>query len=519
MPRGRIAILLLSSLARLAAAGEDEDAIVNSGLFLASQGRWADARQEFLRGARAYPEQTRFLIELGGIAYRMGDREDAKSYFKRVLAIDPGDSYANDALGSIYLIEGRLEAALVYWNRIGMPRLARVEVSAPPQISATLATRAMEAQPGGILRLDDLEASRADLNRIGLGGAHFDLSATSGESYDLRVAGSGGADWLTGWARLAPVLAELPYETIDYDFRVLPPVAGRVETTFRWDENKRLLRASFTGIPRGDPRWRYRFVGFGIDENWDVRVPASDTYFHLRQAGASAEIQRGFGSRLDWTNSLTLSTREFSSLSPNAPAALFQNGPAIKETSEITYRAIRPAVAPVALTLGAKAQAGRVLAAPGAFSKIEASARLQWAPRRDSLVIEAGSYIGRAFGSTPFDELFQVGMERDNSLWLRGHVGTYNGLKGNSPVGSAYTLFQWDAMQTVFRKPFVRVSLGPFVDSANVARADGRYGSNGWLLDTGLESRVRLMNAVTIAVVCGRDTRTGNTVFYTAIRK
>ena len=29
-----------------------------------------------------------------------------------------------------------------------------------------------------------------------------------------------------------------------------------------------------------------------------------------------------------------------------------------------------------------------------------------------------------------FDELFELGMERDNDLWLRGHVGTRDGRKG-----------------------------------------------------------------------------------------
>jgi len=36
---------------------------------------------------------------------------------------------------------------------------------------------------------------------------------------------------------------------------------------------------------------------------------------------------------------------------------------------------------------------------------------------------------GETAGAVPFDELFQLGVERDNDLWLRGHAGTSGGVK------------------------------------------------------------------------------------------
>jgi hypothetical protein len=40
---------------------------------------------------------------------------------------------------------------------------------------------------------------------------------------------------------------------------------------------------------------------------------------------------------------------------------------------------------------------------------------------------------GKTFGTVPFDELFLLGLERDNDLWMRGHIDTRDGRKGSAP--------------------------------------------------------------------------------------
>ena len=45
------------------------------------------------------------------------------------LRLAPDDSYIPEFLGTIYLLEGNLEAALKYWNRLEKPRLTAVEVA------------------------------------------------------------------------------------------------------------------------------------------------------------------------------------------------------------------------------------------------------------------------------------------------------------------------------------------------------------------------------------------------------
>ena len=68
---------------------------------------------------------------------------------------------------------------------------------------------------------------------------------------------------------------------------------------------------------------------------------------------------------------------------------------------------------------------------------------------------------GWTFGQSPFDELFMLGVERDNDLWLRAHVGTRDGRKGNAPMGRSYFLSNWEIDKNVFSGSFIDLKLGP----------------------------------------------------------
>jgi len=61
--------------------------------------------------------------------YRLKDFPAAKSDLRAALRTQPKDQYTLDFLGTIYLLEGNLEAALKYWNNEEKPRLARVTLS------------------------------------------------------------------------------------------------------------------------------------------------------------------------------------------------------------------------------------------------------------------------------------------------------------------------------------------------------------------------------------------------------
>jgi hypothetical protein len=112
------------------------------------------------------------------------------------------------------------------------------------------------------------------------------------------------------------------------------------------------------------------------------------------------------------------------------------------------------------------------------------------------------------------DELFQLGLERDNELWLRGQPGTINGRKGAAPLGRRYFLANWEMDKNIYRGAFFNVKLGPFLDNGAIADSSGLFGSQRWLWDAGAQCKVRILGSVTVALSYGRDLRGGPNVFY-----
>jgi hypothetical protein len=53
----------------------------------------------------------------------------------------------------------------------------------------------------------------------------------------------------------------------------------------------------------------------------------------------------------------------------------------------------------------------------------------------------------------------------------------------------------------------------------NASSVSGYFGSGGLLVDTGVQSKVRLFGGVSFLLVCGHNARDGRTVFYTAVTR
>src|SRR5260370_1672546 len=121
---------------------------------------------------------------------------------------------------------------------------------------------------------------------------------------------------------------------------------------------------------------------------------------------------------------------------------------------------------------------------------------------------------GATLGSVPFDELFQLGVERDNDLWLRGHAGTSDSRKGAAPLGRRYFLTNWEMDKNVYSNGLFTVKLGPFFDTGSIAAASDLFGSQRWLFDTRAQCKVRVLGSITVVLIYGRDLRGGRNVFY-----
>ena len=168
----------------------------------------------------------------------------------------------------------------------------------------------------------------------------------------------------------------------------------------------------------------------------------------------------------------------------------------------------------------AEAKAGREFAdSLGPFGSLRGSLRAHWFPRAegDDYEMHAQLRAGGIAGKATIDELFQLGIERDNDLWLRGHAGTVDGRKGAAPLGRRYFLANWEMDKNIYRHGLFTVKLGPFLDSGAVADSSGLFGSQRWLWDSGIQCKVRVFSRVTVQLSYGRDLRAGKGAFYGTI--
>jgi hypothetical protein len=120
--------------------------------------------------------------------------------------------------------------------------------------------------------------------------------------------------------------------------------------------------------------------------------------------------------------------------------------------------------------------------------------------------------FGKTFGQAPFDELFILGLERDNDLWLRAHIGTKDGRKGSAPLGRQYFLSNWEMDKNIYGNGLLSLKLGPFLDVGRMDASTGP-GSGKWFWDTGVQAKVQVLG-VGFVFVYGKDLRTGRSAFY-----
>ena len=133
-------------------ADQSADLDYYAGMALSRLERWTEARNAFSKGARKAPGDARFLTERAGAEYKLNDYGAAKRDLRRALRLDPRDSYMPEFLGTIYLLEGNLEAALKYWNTLEKPKLAAVEAAPAAKTKKILLDRAVTFAPPGVLQ-------------------------------------------------------------------------------------------------------------------------------------------------------------------------------------------------------------------------------------------------------------------------------------------------------------------------------------------------------------------------------
>jgi len=109
-----------------------------------------------------------------------------------------------------------------------------------------------------------------------------------------------------------------------------------------------------------------------------------------------------------------------------------------------------------------------------------------------------------------------IGVERDNDLWLRGHVGTRDGKKGSAPMADRYLLSNTDFYRTIWSNGLVSIKAGPLLDVARPAVPISALEQSRWLFDVGAQLKLSVLGTG-VVLTYGRDLREGTSAFYGSV--
>ena len=435
----RVAIAAMVFLGQAYGACSAQD-LLDRGLGFGRAGDLDAAEREFLEGRRRFPGDARFAQELAGIAYRRKSFGAAKAYLHSALRTDAEDHYSNDFLGSLYLLDGNLPSALRYWNRIGKPVLGDVRFAPEPPLKPLFRQRAFDVSGGQVFTYERLLRTEANLDLLeAFSDCRFDLAPGTGDRADLMVRPVPLGPPLRGWAGYAiSALRGLPYQELHLDFYNLGKHATNILFLWRWDAQKRRI-----GIEVSGPMhlWRYRLGVDAREENWDLR----GTYIRagavsglgLRRLGANASLTRDLTARLKWTVGLDVAVRDFRGADASA---FFAHGWSAEVRNRFDYLLFDWPERRLQVDAWTELRTGRMLTRfPSRLVGVESGAGAHWKPmaRTEKYSVAAEMRSGVLFGNATLDELFTLGMERDNDLWLRGHVGTLFAFRRRYGVGRA----------------------------------------------------------------------------------
>jgi len=285
--------------AKLAEGPADQSAALDyyRGMALARLERWQEARDAFSTGARKAPGDARFPTERAGAEYKLGDFAGAKKDLRRALRLAPGDSYIPEFLGTIYLLEGNLEAALKYWNRLGKPKLTALALWPAPKTSQILLDRALRVAPPQTLERSALLKTDALLQNLGVFPHRKAELVPDGDEGGYKAT----LQWTerSGWGQ-TPVdgamvlLRGLPYETVFPSWYGIAARAINFDSLLRWDAEKRRFAGNLDFPLFAQPAKRFRFFFDARNENWNLgrsfSAGAAPSDLNMKRFAGGAEL-------------------------------------------------------------------------------------------------------------------------------------------------------------------------------------------------------------------------------------
>ena len=504
---------------------QSADLIFYRGMALAHRERLEEAATAFQQGAKLFPQDGRFAAELAGVAFRRHRESEAKHWLRRAIKLNPSDAYNRDFLGTLYLLDDNLPAALKYWNPLGKPLLTSVVFDPPSPLSPPLTARTFPVSGGQVLTVKRLATAQANLERLDVFSATaFDLQTRSNGESQLQIRNANRSLPLgNGLARFLPALRGLPYQALMPEFYNWNGRAINLRSLLRWDSNKRRVAIDVNSPWRENPQIEMKFSVDGRDERWAIGgARNSVTVVPIRTLKVGAAVTFALTENLEWTPGLRFAVRDYKAPASASPIQqqspdLLRGGASAEIDNRFDYRLWRRPESRMEVRGWTNLRAGRFSASR--MTGIEGGIQGSWFPQAsgDRYELRSRLAVSRLWGDVPLDELYIAGMERDNPdmYWLRGHPAAREGRKGTAPLGNEIEVGQLDFTRRIFSVPFVHVYLGPWFDFGRTAAA-GSLSSPGWSYDAGLEARIATIGGVGVRLIYGRDLRNGRGTFYTA---
>ncbi len=495
------------------------------GLALARLGHWAEAENVLKEGRKRAPKDPRFPEELAGIAFEQKKYPLAAHRMRQAVRLQPKSAYANDFLGTVFFLEDNLPAALKYWNRVGKPMIANVREEPTPRVSPALLDHAFVFSPAATLLLPQFYDTEARIRALGTFPQYqLDLQAQKDGEFDAifrndELNGLGGGKWES----LFLSLRGLPFQEINPGFYNFRREATNLVSLLRWDAQKRRVFAQISGPFEHDTMYRWELTSDLRDENWAIRNGSAGpapvlASFNMRHEMAAFRLAYYGRGRVWWWAGAEASHRDFRNAVPGAVLTPQMLAKGYQFEEQARFGAVVWRVPERRFTMNAEAgaAAARLWSQQvQPWEKVTGALSCRWFPRAegDDYEMSQKMWAGRAFGPPPLDELFILGLERDNNLPMVAHIGTRDGRKGSAPLGREYFLENWELDKDMYNIGLVNLRIGPVFDVGRIGDPGTELGSHEWLFDTGALLKLRVFGSG-LVFSFGRDLRTGTNALY-----
>jgi hypothetical protein len=427
-------------------------------------------------------------LEQASTAFRSGDLETARRLLRK--GPDESNSLRNEFLATTYFLEDNLEAALKHWNRNGSPQLRELQMDFATRWDPVVLENTIGISRATVLRDSDYVTARKRLDASDTFSRYtFDLTPVEGREneFDLSVRALEKPRWSPiGW------LSGLPYQTVTPGFTNIAGRAINIESIWRWDASKRRIAVAASGPVSASSRFE---AGLDVrNEIWEFEeatIPVRREELHLGLRTVASH-------RWTWSSGGIFTRRP--------------SGFSLKYDGATNFDLLRIPERRLTVSTELHSQFGREFSSSRRIARVEGGIKVDWLPRPrgDGYRVLLRARAGRVLGSANVDELFSVGIDRDEDLWLRGHSATREGRKGAGLTGRRYILWNSEVSKTLFERAFLKASIVPFADVARVGSV---------FVDAGTEFRISLASLATFSVSVGRDLKAGRTLIFTNVTR